>query len=124
MRGQYRFGVKLKATNAVFVTAYGHGHGVVLGTHHQLLRGVDANQRMITRNGQGIGLACKHGQAVVLHLRRFAVQNFARAAHFAAVSFNQRLMPQTNADDGHFAAHQRNQFDHATCFGRFARTRR
>ncbi|MNH39141.1 hypothetical protein D3C79_1002670 [compost metagenome] len=78
---------------------------------------------MVTSHRQRVHHTGKHAFAIVADGRGFAVQDLARLADVATVSFHDRLVPQTDTDNRQLAAQALQQFRHAAGFGRRSRAR-
>ena len=101
---QNGFRMELEAADAIGVVTHRHHHAVKVGVDGQSGGHITANQRMVARHRQRICQTGEHCLAVVFNAGRFAVQDFASLTDITTIGFNNRLMPQTNADNWQFAA--------------------
>jgi len=83
-------------------------NGVILspGGYLQTVREALAHyhQRVIANSGEGIGESIKNASIIMVDQGRFPVHNLSRWTNGAAIAIANALVPQTDAEDGHFGA--------------------
>ncbi len=97
--------MELHAANPVSIVTHRHHHPVVMGVNGQPRRDIAAHQRVIARHRQRVHQPGKHGLAVMLNAGGFPVQDLAGLADVTTVGLDNRLVAQTDTNDGQLTAH-------------------
>src|SRR3954447_23062921 len=98
VRGEHRLRVELDPHGGQLAVAHRHQHATAPGGRLERVRELRVDdERVVAPDGERAGQALEHARAVVLDLRRLAVDRKV-ADHAAAVRLGQRLVPEADAE--------------------------